>query len=190
MLLIPILAGFAQSAQATLISPIAASVESGTPWNVGGGVNEIIDGDTTAGPNGFGFRPLSGSGDDRVRLTLSDAYDLSAVSIWNNGGGIDNDTEGLKDFKLTFLDSTLTNLGTYTSSILDIQTGETQAINASGVSFVDLTFLSSHGAGYAIITETQFEGEETAVVPAPTTLALLTLGLVGICYTKKRKLEA
>lgn len=164
-------------AHAALISPITATVESGTAWNAGGGVGELIDGDTTPGPNWFGFRPLSGSQDDRVRLTLDGSYDLNSVSIWNNGGGIDNDSEGLRNFLLTFMDDSLTTLGTYSGTLLDLQTIQTQGISASGVSVVDLTFQTSHGAGYAVITEIQFDG--SASVPVPHTLGLImSLGLL------------
>jgi hypothetical protein len=175
-----------QSAHASLILMTNATVESGTPWNLGGGVGELIDGDTTAGPNWFGFRPLSGLQNDRVRLTLGGIYDLSAVNIWNNGGGIDNDREGLKDFQLTFLDANFLSLGSYSGSLLDLQTIQTQTISAFGVAFVDLTFKTSHGVNYAIITEIQLEGEAT--VPEPSTLAVLALGMMGLASRRfKRK---
>ncbi|MDO6718584.1 PEP-CTERM sorting domain-containing protein [Psychrosphaera sp. 1_MG-2023] len=179
--------GFMHNAYAGLIIPDSATVESGTAWNTGGGVGQLVDGYTTAGSRWFGFRPLSGNQDDRVRLTLDDNYDLSSVSIWNNGGGIDGDSEGLKDFQLTFLDENLFSLNSYSGSLLDLQSIQTQAISATNVSFIDLTFKTSHGANYAIIAEIQFEGVTTADVPEPPTLAIFALGLIGLASRKLRK---
>lgn len=175
--------GFSQNVQASIISPDSATVLSGIPQNGGGGVAELVDGDSTPGPNWFGLSMTTQ--DPTVRLTLGGTFDLASVSIWNNGGGIDNDTEGLKDFDLNFLDTSLTQIGSFSGSILDLQTVQTLSINASGVSFVDLIFQSSHGASYALLTEIQFEGT-TSSVPAPASIAILMFGLLGLCYRDRQ----
>lgn len=191
LVIAPLLALAVTTAQATPITPVGATVVSGgTPWNLGGGIGELIDGDTTPGANWFGFRPLSLTSDDTIRFDLGGVFDLTSMTVWNNGGGIDGDGEGVNGFTLEFLDASLSSLGTYSDSLLDIQTGETKAFSASTVSFVDFTIDTAHmgvfSSAYAIMTEVRFDGVASSV-PEPQVAALLGAGLLVSGFATRRR---
>lgn len=173
---------FSASAQAAPISPVSVSVLSGThlthPHNVPGAIIDgVIDFDEWVS-----FRLSGGPG--ILRFDLGDVYDVSAVTIWNNGGFIEGDTEGVSAFDLVLLSASDSVIADDTFFPDDILAGQTFAAFGDGVRFIEMVVLASHGASYSLFHEVQFDAV-LSPVPAPGALALLGLGLLGLCGRRR-----
>ncbi len=145
----------------------------------------------------------SWDGDYTVTFDLGGSYDLTSLYLWNNGGDIENDGEGIKDFELIFSDAVGvigSFLGGYADDILAQQTFDIGT--RSNVTSIDLKIFSNHTVlgnytvddpnrerGYAAFYEINFEGSpsQSASVPVPSTITLLGLGLFGLAGVSRRK---
>lgn len=167
----------ASTANAAPISPVSVSVLSGThlshPNNIPGAIIDgVIDFDEWVS-----FRLSGGPG--VLRFDLGADYDVSGVTIWNNGGFIEGDTEGVGMFTLALLSASESTVSSGTFFPSDILAAQSFAAFGSAVRFIDMTVLASHGASYSLFHEIQFDAV-LSPVPAPGALALLGLGLIGL----------
>jgi hypothetical protein len=146
------------------------SIASGT-WSV----DELTDGVISDAYPYFGF--VSGVTSGVVHLALDNIYDLDSFSIWNDVNVL---AEGVRDFRLDFLDAANTVVASYSGSAISQFNEQIFSFaTVSGVQSVDLVVLTA--AHQIEIREVAFNGNATAV-PEPATLlpfaflcALLTL---------------
>jgi hypothetical protein len=136
-------------------------------------LDQINDGITADGPlNGYasGFGAVSG----RITLALDQAYNLDSFVLWND---INILNEGVRTFKLEFLDAAGASLGsTGTLSAVSRFAPQTYtfASTVAGVKTVHLDVLTS--ALQIEIRELAFNGV-AAAVPEPAAVALWLAGL-------------
>lgn len=173
----------AASAQAAPISPVSVSVLSGThlthPHNIPSAIIDgVIDFDEWVSFT------LSG-GPGVLRFDLGADYDVSGVTIWNNGGFIEGDTEGVGMFTLDLLSASESTVSSGNFFPSDILAAQSFAAFGSAVRFIDMTVLLSHGASYSLFHEIQFDAV-LSPVPAPGALALLGFGLIGLAVRRKK----
>jgi hypothetical protein len=60
------------------------------------------------------------AGPYNVTFDLGGAYDLTGLNLWNNGGGIEKDGEGVNAFTLTFYDPLAAVVSSFGSTATDL----------------------------------------------------------------------
>lgn len=84
------------------------------------------------------------------------------MNLWNNGGSIDLDGEGINGFTFKFRDAGQALVGTVTGNAADTLQQQTFGFTAvNGVASVDLVILSNHEPAirpHALFHEINFEG--------------------------------
>ncbi|AEE22473.1 PEP-CTERM sorting domain-containing protein [Paraglaciecola chathamensis] len=115
-------------------------------------------------------------------------FDISSSSIWNYGGGCCGTTRSVKDLGI---EASLDGI-TYSSIGSFILNQSTDPLILADTIFLDTTaqyikfnLNSNYGANYTGLSEVQFNGV-AASVSEPTSIALLTLGLAGIGFSRKK----
>lgn len=180
----------AQAVGAATIIPVSGS----TADVVGGGaVPNVIDGvvdfdsylaiGPVAGPGTF-------TGPYTVTFDLGGDFTISAMNLWNNGGFIELDGEGINAFSLVFRDATTSTTGGFNGNAADLlaqQAFEFPAVNAA---FVDLIVSSNHLPStrtYAVFHEINFEGVATVPVPASFWLLGTAIGVAARFGVRRRR---
>ncbi len=182
-------AGFFQVVSAATITPV-----SGTTTNniADGAIANVIDGSMDVDVNlALGTATVGGpfGGPYTVSFDLGNSYDLTGFSLWNNGGEIANDGEGVNSFTLNFFDSSMGSVGTFSNTAQDILTEQsfTFPAAASNVQTVDFVINSNHAVSpervYVYFHEINFEG---TAVPIPSAIWLLGSGLFGLVGIKRK----
>jgi len=166
------------------IHPVGASTSDPIAY---GDVDFVIDGVINVDQHvGMGTPGLgTWAGPYTILFDLGDAYDLTGMTLRNNGGTGELDGEGIDGFNLHFLDAAMSPLGTFGDSATDTLAPQQFSFSAADVSHVELEILSAHSTGeavergYALFHEISF-------VPEPATLALLTLGVFPLLRRRTR----
>ncbi len=180
-------------AQAATVTPVSGSSTS-IVW---GNVSNVIDGVVDYNSNlalgtSLSFGPFGGP--YSVRFDLGAIYDLTGFNLWNNGGSIENDGEGVNDFTLTFYDAAMSSVGSFNGNALDILASQSFSIAATGVQFVDFIINSNHSPSdplgeraYVFFHELNFDGTPASPVPLPAALWLMASGLLGLAGVRRIK---
>lgn len=177
-----------QAAHAVLISntDIDASTTLIDRPGLGTSIDQIADGsfaDRTSFPY-YGFVSASTSG--TIRLDFNNGpYDLTNFYLYND---VYVGAQGINEFRLDFYDSTDTLLGDFSGTAVPGQFAvQDYAINALGVSRVDLVVLSSFTQ--IEIREVQFEASTNTIspVPEPNMWSMFSLGVLLLLGTIARR---
>ena len=177
-----ILLGSANAAIAATVSPTSAST-TGTeffPTLPQSDLNFVIDGVIDFDQ----WIALTVTGADTIRFVLPGTQDLSGVNMWNNGGYIEFDGEGIDSFTFNFFDPLLISVGSFGGNFTDTLAMQTIGFSVANVAFVDLVINSSHGAPYSLFHEISFN---TAPVPLPPAMLLLGSALAMVGFIGRRK---
>ena len=126
-----------QPAVAATIIPVSGS----TTDTVGGGaVTNVIDGivdfdsyiaiGPVAGPGTF-------TGPYTISFDLGGDFTITGMNLWNNGGFIELDGEGINAFSLIFRDAT-SSVGEFNGNAADLLAKQAFVLPAVNATFVDL----------------------------------------------------
>lgn len=174
------IAAAASTAGGEVIRPVSATSDDPLLFgDLANLIDGVIDFDQSAAIGGS----VSGvfAGPYTVSFDLGVDYDLSGMQLWNNGGSIENDGEGIDAFTLRFEDADGGLLGTYSDNAADILAMQAFAFDVAGVRSVDLVIDSNHAPmirNYAALYEVEF-------VPGPGVLTLL--GLTALAHAGRRR---
>lgn len=163
------------AAQADIIHPVSATSDDPI-WF--GSLDNLIDGvvdfDSNVGMGTSGSGAFNGP--YTIAFDLGTTFNLTGFQLWNNGGNIEFDGEGIDAFTLVFLDDGSAEIDTYAGNAADILAMQEFAFSVDGVRSVELVIESNHfqdSRDYVVLYEAAF-------IPAPGALVALTLfGIVG-----------
>jgi len=163
------------SAQADIIHPVSATTDDPIRF---GSLDNIIDGVPDFNSNvGMGTSNTGGyNGPYTIAFDLGASFNLTGFQLWNNGGNIEFDGEGIDAFTLVFLDDGSAEIDTYAGNAQDILAMQEFMFAVDGVRSVELVIESNHfqtPRDYVVLYEVAF-------IPAPGALAALcAFGFVG-----------
>jgi hypothetical protein len=188
-----LIVGVAQNAAtASIITPIGASTSAPIAYTgLGSSLANVYDGVPNYG-QWLALGQESGNsfaGPYTVRFNLDGAYNLTSFNLWNNGGNIPNDGEGVNSFALTFFNPSLASVGSFSGTATDVLTMQSFGLTTSNVETVDFTINSNHAPTsrpYVIFYEVNFNGQPTSVVPVPGAMLLTMIGLAGVGSIRSR----
>jgi hypothetical protein len=161
--------------QADIIHPVSATTDDPIRF---GSLDNIIDGVVDFNSNvGMGTsNPGDYNGPYTIAFDLGASFNLTGFQLWNNGGSIEFDGEGIDAFTLRFLDDGSSELDTYAGNAQDILAMQEFMFSVDSVRSVELVIESNHSdpsRDYVVLYEVAF-------IPAPGALAALcAFGLVG-----------
>lgn len=183
----------AQAVGAATIVPVSGS----TADTVGGGaianvIDGVVDFDSylaigpVAGPGTF-------TGPYTITFDLGGDFTISGMNLWNNGGFIELDGEGINAFTLVFRDATASTTGGFDGAAADLLAQQTFVFPAISAAFVDLIVSSNHLPStrtYAVFHEINFEGVATVPVPASFWLLGTAVGVAARFGVRRRRPRA
>lgn len=124
-----------------------------------------------------------------LTFDLGSIFDVASTSIWNYGGGCCGVGRSVKDLDIeASLDGVAYfSVGDFVlgQSAVSIIPSQTLALNTTARYF-RFNLNSNYGAGRAGLSEVQFNGVSSSV-PEPASIALLSLGLAGLLFSRKKK---
>lgn len=183
---------FAGSANAGLISVsnVTASSTFGSTYNP----DNLINGSGLVGSLHSGDWTNKWMTNSTVTGSLlfdfGSVFALSESSIWNYGNGCCDENRSVKDLSVeSSIDGiTFFSVGDFTLNkpIGDPFASETITLNTSA-QYVRFNLNSNYGSSFTGLSEVQFSGTTTNI-PEPATLILLSLGLAGIGFSRKKKI--
>jgi hypothetical protein len=185
-----VVVGVAQNEAAASLTPVGASTAAPIAYTSdGSSVTNVYDGVLNydqylaLGQDGHG----SFGGPYTVQFDLGAAYDLTGFNLWNNGGYLETDGEGVNSFTLSFFDPSSASVGSWSGNATDTLAMQSFNFAASNVQTVDFTINSNwapdgpDGRQYVIFYEANFEGSPIrAPVPAGVLLGIIGLGTAGL----------
>lgn len=182
--------GAQQSVAATIV-PVSGST---TDVVGGGAVANVIDGvvdfdsylaiGPVAGPGTF-------TGPYTITFDLGGDFTISGMNLWNNGGFIELDGEGINAFSLVFRDATTSTTGGFNGNAADLLAQQAFVFPAVNAAFVDLIVSSNHLPStrtYAVFHEINFEGVATVPVPASFWLLGTAVGVAARFGVRRRRM--
>ena len=168
------------STQADIIHPVSATSDDPV-WF--GSLDNLIDGvvdfDSNVGMGTSGSNPFNGP--YTIAFDLGASIDLTGFQLWNNGGNIELDGEGVDAFTLVFLDAGSSQIDTFAGNAQDILAMQEFMFSVDGVRSVELVIESNHfqdPRDYAVLYEVAF-------VPGPGSLGVL--GVFGLVGSRRRR---
>jgi len=180
LLAVSVVACTVGSAQADIIHPVSATTNSPVLF---GSLNNLIDGLIDFDSNAGMGASVSGNftGPYTIKLDLGASFNLTSFQLWNNGGDIELDGEGIDAFTLRFLDNSSSEIDTYAGNAEDLLAMQEFAFSVDGVQSVELVIESNHAP-----TERNYAAlYEVAFVPAPGSLA--ALAAFGLVASKRKR---
>ncbi len=175
------------------LSPVSGSTSD--PVAYGTNINNVIDGvidfdsNLALGTAGYGVW----GGPYTVRFDLGASFNLASFNLWNNAGSIEMDGEGVHRFELMFFDDAQSQVGeTFSSYADDVLNEQNFSIYAVGVRYVDFVIIDTHSTGTGVNSErgyAHFYEVSFDQVPIPSTISLLSIGLVIFAGMKRKNAQ-
>jgi hypothetical protein len=180
-----VVVGVAQNKAAASLTPVGASTADPIAYPSYVSLAYVYDGN----PNYDQYFALgleehgSFAGPYTVQFDLGAAYDLAGFNLWNNGGYVEGDGEGVNSFTLNFFDPSSASVGSWSGNATDTLAMQSFSFAASHVQTVDFTINSNWAPDsrrYVLFYEANFEVAPIPTpVPAGVLLAIIGLGTAG-----------
>ena len=177
-----------QGAATASITPVGATTSSPIAYTAyGSSLANVIDGvpnyDQWLALGQEGGGPFTGP--YTVSFDLVAPYSITGFNLWNNGGNIENDGEGIDWFSIEFHDPAHAPLGLFTTWATDTLAEQSWPIPSGffpNAQYAELVIGSNHAMDYrpyVIFYEVSFEGTPTVPVPGALLLGGIGAGVIG-----------